>query len=73
MVIKDKINQLKTLLIGSAIASMTLSSCDNGNKGEEFHQTKDMLTTDNVRGADMYGNPMTLKKIKVGKSLFEVM
>ena len=65
MVIKDKINQLKTLLIGSAIASMTLSSCDNGNKGEEFHQTKDMLTTDNVRGADMYGNPMTLKKIKV--------
>ena len=47
MVIKDKINQLKTLLIGSAIASMTLSSCDNGNKGEEFHQTKDMLTTDN--------------------------
>ncbi len=62
MKIKDKIRQLKTILVGSALATATLSSCDNGQKADENHQPKDMLAIDKVQGTDMYGNTLVLKK-----------
>ncbi|MDO4162213.1 MAG: hypothetical protein Q4D80_04330 [Pseudomonadota bacterium] len=63
MSVKDKLNHLKTFVVGTVLASTTLSSCTNKEKAPE--PVQDMLSLDYIDDMDMYGNHVRLHKVSI--------
>lgn len=64
MALKDKLNQLKTFMVGAALTSTTLTGCVN-NKQQEKTPVQDMLSIDAVEDVDIYGNAVKLHKVNI--------
>ena len=64
MALKDKLNQLKTFMVGAALTSTTLTGCVN-NKHPEQEPAQDMLSIDAVEDVDIYGNTVKLHKVNI--------
>ena len=64
MTLKDKLNQLKTFMVGAALTSTTLTGCVN-NKQQEKIPVQDMLSIDAVEDVDIYGNAVKLHKVNI--------
>lgn len=62
MALKDKLNKVKTVALGTVLAATTLSSC-NGRSNAEKEPVQDMLALKEVDGVDIFGHKLVLRKV----------